>query len=69
MSHSRGGGSLKFRRAVSSLLRKQSTQKRDATVLESGARAGARTYCCRKFLESEIIDEGVGYFSPKPNNI
>ena len=29
----------------------------------------SRTYCCRKFLESEIIAEGVGYFSPKPNSI
>ena len=45
------------------------TKKRDATVQESGARVCARTYCCRKFLESEIIAEGVGHFSPKPNNI
>ena len=38
------------------------TKKRDASVPESGVRAGARTYCCRNFLESEIIVEGVQYF-------
>ena len=45
---------------MGSLLRKQSTPKRDATVQESGARAGARIYCSRKFLESKIIAKGVG---------
>ena len=59
------GFAVRFRRQKESEAKHTKKTRR----FKSQARACARTYCCRKFLESEVVAEGVGNFSPKPNNI
>ena len=59
------GFAVRFRRQKESEAKHTKKTRR----FKSQARACARTYCCRKFLESEVVAEGVGNFSSKPNNI